>query len=314
MWSRGQRRPVREGQRDGQRDLLFDGEGTDEPSEKLDRRPELPDRRQLDVRQVLGGLEDGFRPPPQELFSRRQALGSVGLLPRGSDGDRDRNVAGADVAGKGIAAHVEPSRYGAVRVPGDEDFLDLVAGVVGADGAVRGISGPPDVADRAANGLIGALRWRGSSRGPDCVDEPPGAREADPGEPKTHAQRQIPLPPSVVELLARHMESVASDPDAVLFTSSRGLPLRYSRFRPTVWVPLLDDAALPRCGLHVLRHSAAPRMIASGWHPKAVQHVLGHESPSFTLRVYGHLFDTDLDDLAAALDRSSRGLSAGSGR
>jgi integrase len=33
-----------------------------------------------------------------------------------------------------------------------------------------------------------------------------------------------------------------------------------------------------------------------------VQSVLGHRSAAFTLTVYGHLFDADLDDLAAKLD------------
>jgi hypothetical protein len=30
--------------------------------------------------------------------------------------------------------------------------------------------------------------------------------------------------------------------------------------------------------------------------------ILGHGSAAFTLTVYGHLFDTDLDDLADRLD------------
>ena len=39
-------------------------------------------------------------------------------------------------------------------------------------------------------------------------------------------------------------------------------------------------------------------MIGAGTSPKAVQVVLGHRSAAFTLTVYGHLFDADLDDLA----------------
>ena len=62
--------------------------------------------------------------------------------------------------------------------------------------------------------------------------------------------------------------------------------------------------------MHVLRHSAAARMIRAAWPAKAVQQVLGHASASFTLTVYGHLFDDDLDELAAALDITSRGTSA----
>ena len=43
-------------------------------------------------------------------------------------------------------------------------------------------------------------------------------------------------------------------------------------------------------------------MIQAGASPKAVQAVLGHRSAAFTLTVYGHSFDADLDDLAARLD------------
>jgi integrase len=43
-------------------------------------------------------------------------------------------------------------------------------------------------------------------------------------------------------------------------------------------------------------------MIQSGATPKTVQTVLGHASAAFTLTVYGHIFDADLDDLAARLE------------
>jgi integrase len=43
-------------------------------------------------------------------------------------------------------------------------------------------------------------------------------------------------------------------------------------------------------------------MISAGATPKAVQSVMGHASAAFTLTVYGHLFDTDLDALAERLD------------
>jgi hypothetical protein len=41
-----------------------------------------------------------------------------------------------------------------------------------------------------------------------------------------------------------------------------------------------------------------------------VQSILGHRSAAFTLTVYGHLLDTDLDELAAKLEisRTLRGL------
>jgi Phage integrase family len=55
-------------------------------------------------------------------------------------------------------------------------------------------------------------------------------------------------------------------------------------------------------GLHVLRHSAAARMIRAGASPKTVLTVLGHASAAFTLTLYGHIFDADLDDLTDRLE------------
>lgn len=97
-----------------------------------------------------------------------------------------------------------------------------------------------------------------------------------------------------------------------MFTSARELPLRYSRLRPTVWLPILDRLGVPRTGMHALRHSAAARMISAMWSPKAVQQVMGHSSVAFTLTVHGHLFEDDLDALGEALLTGSRGFSADS--
>jgi hypothetical protein len=53
-------------------------------------------------------------------------------------------------------------------------------------------------------------------------------------------------------------------------------------------------------------------MIRTGWSLKAVQQVMGHGSAAFTLSVYGHLFEDDLDALGEALDGTSRGSLADS--
>jgi integrase len=126
---------------------------------------------------------------------------------------------------------------------------------------------------------------------------------------KSHAERQVPLPPSLAEALAKHLEGgVDTEPAALVFTAPQGGALRLSAFYHRVWRPSLARLGLARVGVHVLRHSAAARMIAAGASPKAVQTVLGHASAAFTLTVYGHMFDADLDDLATRLDAPSRGL------
>lgn len=78
--------------------------------------------------------------------------------------------------------------------------------------------------------------------------------------------------------------------------------MRHSLFYNRVWRPTLKRLDLPAIGIHVTRHSAAAAMISAGASPKAVQAVLGHRSAAFTLTVYGHMYDADLDDLAARLD------------
>jgi integrase len=45
--------------------------------------------------------------------------------------------------------------------------------------------------------------------------------------------------------------------------------------------------------------------LAAGAHVVAVARLLGHASPNVTLSVYSHLFENDLDDVAARLDAAA---------
>ena len=53
--------------------------------------------------------------------------------------------------------------------------------------------------------------------------------------------------------------------------------------------------------LHDLRHTAASLAIAGGASVKAVQRLLGHESPMLTLSTYAGLFEDDLDEVGALM-------------
>jgi integrase len=88
-----------------------------------------------------------------------------------------------------------------------------------------------------------------------------------------------------------------------------------------VALPVLARLELESVGIHTLRHSAAAALISAGASPEALQAMLGHSSAGFSLTRYGHLFDADLDALAARLDdarrefsRPARGLAAASER
>jgi integrase len=123
------------------------------------------------------------------------------------------------------------------------------------------------------------------------------------GPTKSHQTRSVPLPPSLTAALDNHLaQRVGADPDHLVFTGPKGAPLRYSAFYHRLWRPTLRVLGLPAVGIHATRHSAAAAMISAGATPKAVQSVMGHASAAFSLTVYGHLFDADLDALAERLD------------
>lgn len=126
------------------------------------------------------------------------------------------------------------------------------------------------------------------------------------GSTKSHAVRGVPLSPAVLAELKEHLENVDKNPDALLFTGEKGGPLRYRYGYMDLWRATLKKLGLPMVGVHALRHSAAARMISAGASAKAVQSIMGHRSAAFTLTVYGHLFDEDLDKLAIRLDAATQ--------
>jgi integrase len=130
------------------------------------------------------------------------------------------------------------------------------------------------------------------------------------GTTKNHRSRTIVIANSVSELLAAHLTPGAFD-DTV-FTAPLGGPLRSANFRTRVWLPAvkaITDTYPELAGLrvHDLRHTAASLAISAGGNIKAVQQMLGHKHASLTLDRYGHLYEEDLEELAARLDRKYRG-------
>ena len=124
------------------------------------------------------------------------------------------------------------------------------------------------------------------------------------GTPKGHSRRWVSVPRFVAEALADHVAGKAAD--QLVFTSSNGTVLRASNFRRDVW-----DRAVKRTGLdglvpHGLRHTAASLAIAAGADVKVVQQMLGHKSATMTLDLYGHLFESRLDEVADRLDAAAR--------
>jgi integrase len=130
--------------------------------------------------------------------------------------------------------------------------------------------------------------------------------------PKTKKARTITVPRSVADALG--VELAGKAPEDLVFVTRRGGVLREGNWRRDVFDDAAKSVGLDGLTPHALRHTAASLAISAGAHVVAVSRLLGHASPNVTLAVYSHLFENDLDDVAARLDdaaeisRTSRGL------
>jgi integrase len=118
---------------------------------------------------------------------------------------------------------------------------------------------------------------------------------------RERSRRMIKLQSWVVALLRRLEEEasvVGRAGNDLVFTASRGGPIREARFVRRYFKPLLRSAGLPSIRLYDLRHTAATLGLAAGVSPKIVSEQLGHASVAFTLEVYSHVLP-HMQDTAA---------------
>ena len=118
--------------------------------------------------------------------------------------------------------------------------------------------------------------------------------------PKTHQEREIPVPKFLLHLLDEACLGKASQD--LVFATDLGTPLDINNFRDRVFKPGLRESGLGSMKIHELRHTAASIAVASGANVNALQRMLGHASAQMTLDVYAGLFDSDLDNLADGLN------------
>jgi len=146
------------------------------------------------------------------------------------------------------------------------------------------------------------------------------------GPPKTpSSNRVIPVAEAVLIELAEHLRlhpalgDDAGEFTGLIFHTEAGAPIRRSTFHPA-WrratkaatthlgelaaqIQREDEAieahkvaaATGAVTFHQLRHFYASALIASGCSVVAVQHALGHSTPTETLNTYAHLWPTDED-------------------
>jgi integrase len=126
------------------------------------------------------------------------------------------------------------------------------------------------------------------------------------GPPKTKAAvRSVPLPRLVCDELSV-LATPGIEPDALVFRSPEGLPVRPGLFRRRFWTPAVTAAGLAPLRIHDLRHTAVSLWIANGADPKRVATLAGHTSVVVVLDRYGHLYPEQDDELMERLEVQAR--------
>lgn len=133
-----------------------------------------------------------------------------------------------------------------------------------------------------------------------------------PGTPKNHATRTVPLPLFLRAELEPLLEGKSTGD--LLFTAPGGGAWRNPNFRHRRFDPAVESVGLGDLRIHDLRHTAASLAVQAGANVKAVQRMLGHSSAAMTLDVYAGLFDSDLEGVANRLDEAVFALRADSVR
>ena len=113
--------------------------------------------------------------------------------------------------------------------------------------------------------------------------------------------RTIPAPDLVLVELGQHFEKFGTGVDGLLFTDSKGYPIRRNALGH-LWRRAAEKAGVVGFTPHDLRHYAASVMIEAGSSVKVVQHHLGHAKASTTLDTYAHLWPDSEDTTRKVLD------------
>jgi integrase len=119
---------------------------------------------------------------------------------------------------------------------------------------------------------------------------------------KTKAgKRTVPMPMVVVEELVKIRK-----PDGLVFTGSRGAPLRPANFRKRTWSSAVEAAGIGATRIHDLRHTAVSWWLSVGATAREVADRAGHASVVTVLDRYAHAIPEAEDTVTAALDALAR--------
>lgn len=174
-------------------------------------------------------------------------------------------------------------------------------------------------------GEILALRWRDIDFAAGRIRVEQSLEQTKEGlrfkSPKTKSgRRSITIPASVSTELKAHLRLRQEQflaigrgkvpDDGLVFCDENGQPLSPNAVTKA-WSASVVSLGLPDVTLHAWRHTHASQLIAAGMDVLTISRRLGHGSPSITLNVYGHLFNSTDDAAARVIENAFGGISGG---
>jgi len=122
--------------------------------------------------------------------------------------------------------------------------------------------------------------------------------------PKTaNSERIVDVPQRVLNALTRHRVAFPPMDGGFVFRTAKGTPTDPDNWYRRRFTRLRTRAGLrSTIGMHTLRHTYASLLIRQGENIKYVSRQLGHASTSFTMDVYGHLFESTSTEAMRRLD------------
>ena len=136
------------------------------------------------------------------------------------------------------------------------------------------------------------------------INYPPGGGHRF-GPPKSRAGvRVVVFAALIVPDLAEHLDRLAS-PEALVFTSPDGKPLRHSNFRRRVWLPARDLVGLPGVHFNDLRHTGNTLTSDAGANLREMMARMGHDSARAAL-IYQHSTTDRQRAIAVEVNKSAR--------
>jgi integrase len=120
------------------------------------------------------------------------------------------------------------------------------------------------------------------------------------GPPKSGKARTVPIPRPLHRRLESHLSG--KTPESLVFTTSTGSQIRYSRFRSDVFDPAVAATGLQGITPHTLRRTFAALCVSAGQHPKITQEWMGHSDIRLTMDLYTTALDSELTRGAALMN------------